>query len=245
AAKAAGQPLPSDRAKIPKVRHRDPDTGESILVPRGRARTDVLFRRLGESMEEEEFTDILQSTADPRAKRLLELLVSPKHMKWSLPRLAMEAGLSYEDVVLMIRNRNLGTGIIRMSSHAPDVMEDVAIDARSREVACPKCRGDKMVPKVIEETDEKTGKVTFAQAVDPTDGHLVFEKCLACDGAGIIRQIGDADSRKLMFETLKLTGRTAPLVVQQFNQAGSMEDAVASAHDVLDVPILKDSNGSD
>jgi len=67
----------------------------------------------------------------------------------------------------------------------------------------------------------------------------MWKKCLVCDGVGTIRQVGDADSRKLLFETMKLTGNRGPLVAIQNNNGGAptMEDSMASVRDVLDVKV--------
>jgi hypothetical protein len=231
--------------RLLKVVHIDPDTGERKMVPRGRARSDVIFRRLEQTVPRTELAHIMECCPDERAQRLFKMLVEPKYMKRTLPWMAQECGLAYQDVLVLIRNHHLGEGMIRMSAHAPQVMEDVAIDARSREVTCTNCRGYFIgeiasVPVMEAVVDEKTGRTTMTQSVDPVDGHLLFERCLVCDGVGTLRKVGDADSRKLLFETLKLTGQRGPLIAQQFNSGGatSMEDSVGAAHDALDLPAL-------
>jgi hypothetical protein len=234
--------------RLGKVIHIDPTTGERKLVPRGRARADVVFRRLEQAVPRAELAHIMECCSDERAQRLFKMLVEPKYLKRTLPWMAMECGLAYHDVLVLIRNHHLGEGLVRMSAHAPQVMEDIAVDARSREVTCGNCKGNLemingelvasvQVTEVVE--DEKTKRPKLLQKLDD-EGRPMWERCLVCDGLGTLRKVGDAESRKIMFETLKLTGQRGPLIAQQFNSGGasSMEDAVGAAHAALDIPAL-------
>lgn len=243
------RPFPNTRRSIPKVKRRDPVTGDLKLVPRkSDISRDPIFRRLEQSLDRDEFADILRSAPDERAKRLLAMVTNPKYIKWSLARMAMECGLSYAEVTMIIRAHHLGEGMLRMSAHAPKVMEDVAIDSMSREVTCAACKshmedGVASVP-VTESVYDTQTKRQVVQQLQDAEGHLRWERCLTCDGLGTLRKVGDADARKLMFDTLKLTGQRGPLVAIQNNNGGapSMEDTVAGARDVLDVPALKETN---
>jgi hypothetical protein len=225
---------------------KDPLTGDLKMVPRkSPPRKDSVFRRLEESVPREEMLAILGASADERAQVLLMKMMDPSCRKHSLPHLASLVGLSYPQVLQMITKFRLDEGMLRMSAHVPQVMEDVAVDAQSKEVTCGSCKGFKnadgiaVIPVVETIDDPESKKRVVVQRVDGA-GNLMWERCLVCDGVGTLRKIGDADSRKLLFETLKLTGRTAPLVVQQFNGAGgSMEDAVAATHQILDAQVVK------
>jgi hypothetical protein len=231
---------------MPKVNHKDPVTGATIRVNmKQRPNDDVIFRRLEHSMPRDEMAYIMECANDERAQRLMKTMLDPRFRKRTLPWMARECGLSYMDVVLLIKNHHIGDGTVRMARHVPQAMEDVAIDSLSKEVTCGNCRGYLInsvasVPVTEVVTDEQTGRQTIQQKLGP-DGASLWEKCLVCDGVGTLRKVGDADSRKILFETMGLTGRKGPLVVQQFN-TGSMEDTVGAAHDVLDVPALKESN---
>jgi len=44
-------------------------------------------------------------------------------------------------------NRDLGR--INMAKHLPQVMEDIAVDAVSREGACPRCDGEGQVGRLV------------------------------------------------------------------------------------------------
>jgi len=223
---------------------KDPKTGEMKLVPlKGLPRADKVFRRLEASIPREELVKAMDAAPDERAQQLLLRLLDPAFRTHSLPKLAKDVGLTYPQVLHYIQKYRLDEGLLKMSAHVPQVLEDVAIDSKSKEVTCPNCEGTKVVAvtEVVEDPDTK--KKVVLQRLDDK-GRPMWKKCLVCDGAGTIRQVGDADSRKLLFETMKLTGQRSPLVAIQQNLGGAaaMEDTMASVRDVLDVK-AEESNG--
>src|SRR5271156_3333306 len=208
---------------------RDPQTGELVLAPRKTPpRLDTVFRRLERSIPRQELEEIMATAPDERAQQLFRMLADPYIGKKSLPQLAKECGMTYPQVLQLITRYRMDQGMLRMTKHVGDVMEDVAIDAKSKEVTCPNCEGATKiaVTEIIDDPDK--GKKIIVQKLDD-EGVPIWKKCLVCDGAGIVRQVGDADSRKLMFESLKLTGR-GPGQMVQVNVGGgaTMEDTVAS-----------------
>lgn len=224
---------------------KDPATGETRLVARkSPPRQDKVFRRLEASVPREEWIAALGTSGDERAIHLMERMLDPNLGRASLPRLAADVGLTYAQALQIITKHRLGQGLLRMSSHVPQVLEDVAVDSKSREVTCGACRGYKVdgiaVVAVTETVDDPETKRKIVRQKLDDDARPMWERCLVCDGVGTLRKVGDADARKLLFETMKLTGRNAPLVVQQFNAAGaSMEDAVASVADAIDITPAK------
>jgi hypothetical protein len=200
---------------------KDKETGEWKVVPRsGPPRRDTYFRRLEDSIEKEELLQVLDASTDERAHHLMLRMLDPVIGKRTLPQLAKEVGLSYAQVLQLITRHNVEQGILAMAKRAPKVLEDVAIDSESKEVTCGQCKGTGQV----EESNE-AGETTHIQ-------------CFVCDGSGALRKVGDEAARKLMFETLKLTGRgTGPQVQVNVGSNQSMEDTMASVRDVLDVKV--------
>jgi hypothetical protein len=203
----------------------DPVTGIVKAVPRkSEPRKNVVFRRLEASVPRDEWAAAFEAaSSDERVQNLLGRFLDPSIGKRSLPQLAKEVGLTYPQVLKLITQYRLDQGLLKMSAHVPKVLDDIGIDAQSTQVPCPTCQGE----KVLRTIDRKTGEVTDERA------------CWCCDGTGKLRKVGDADSRKLMFETLQLTGRRGPLVAQQFINAGgqSPEDALETVSQVLDVKV--------
>jgi len=102
------------RRKLRKVTHIDPDTGEREIVNmKQRPNDDIVFRRLEHSMPRDEMAYIMECAGDERAQRLMKALVDPRYRKRTLPWMARECGLSYMDIVMLIRNHRIGDGTVR------------------------------------------------------------------------------------------------------------------------------------
>jgi hypothetical protein len=216
------------------------ENGDCKLVPRkSPPRKDKIFRRLEATVPREELLSALAAaSSDQRARTLFEMMLDPAFRTHSLPKLAKDVGLRYTDVLKLVRDYKLDQGLLAMASHLPQVMEDVAIDAKSKMVKCPACKGDGriVVTEQIEDPESEKKRVIVVPKLDE-NGAVVTEHCFTCDGEGKLRQTGDSDARKLLFESMKLTGQRAPLVAQQFNlgAAGTMEDDVERVQDALTV----------
>jgi hypothetical protein len=218
---------------------RDAATGELKLVPRkSPPRKDKVFRRLEQSVPREEWLQALEAAGDERAQHLMARMMDPSFAKHSLPQLAKDSGLTYPQLLKLITQHRLDQGLLRMSSHIPQVLEDVAVDSQSTMVPCPGCMGEGKLYDRVQETDD-AGQLVYDPTTKKPLMKTVESKCWSCDGVGKLRKIGDADSRKLMFDTLQLTGRKGPLVAQQFINAGgqSVEDALDTVASVLDVKV--------
>lgn len=204
-------------------------------------RKDKIFRRLEKSVPRVEMEAALAAAPSEKAHALLERMLDPAFRTHSLPKLAKDVGLRYTDVLKLIRDFRMDEGLLRMTGHLPQVMEDVAIDAKSRMVKCPACKGDGRIvlTEQVEDPQSEKKRLIVVPKLDE-EGAVVTEHCYTCDGSGELRQTGDADARKLLFESLKLTGQRGPLVAQQFNLgAGSaVEDDISQAQDVLDAEVV-------
>lgn len=129
--------------------------------------------------------------------------------KVSLATLCMRLGISWASLIEFHRNYNVQRGLLRAANHAPEIIEDVAGDSKSKNQGCKRCDGAGKLP-------------------DPTlsaDGDVHLTKpCPDCDGRGVVRVPGDQGSRTLLFEMLGLTGKAknGPMfqLNQQFNGSG-------------------------
>lgn len=190
-------------------------------------RNNTALARIEKSVPKAELERLLDQSDDPRAHHLVSLMfdISLKNVK--LPELARRAGLQYSEVLRMITLGRLGDGALAMSEHAPQVMEDVAIDAKSRIVECPTCGGSGEVSSVVKgEKEDEEEEPSVETSV-----------CGTCDGSGKLRKIGDIDARKLMFETLGLTNKGKGAMVNvNVNGAGlaTVEDDLDTAQKVID-----------
>jgi len=92
-------------------------------------------------------------------------------------------------------------------------MAHVAEDAKSKNVVCPRCDGMKI-----------------ARTPDGSE-----RSCPVCRGKGEIQTPGDKHARDIMFETMKLTSQSGPMVAIQQNFSGgddSMEAMFKSTQQI-------------
>jgi hypothetical protein len=127
--------------------------------------------------------EALMVSGDERYFRLHDALHDDVYRHVSPGTLCRKLGVSWLDLVNLWWKHNVLLGRIRMLNHLPDVMEDIALDALSRQVPCPKCDGIGYI------------------ALDS-----IRYTCLECDGVGRVREPGNAHARRLLFEILGLIG---------------------------------------
>jgi hypothetical protein len=167
--------------------HRDKN-GRSIPV---RADRDPVVKFFFEHVPRSDFDDAMQLSGDKRFHRLYDALHDDAYRNMSAGTLCRRFGISWLDLMNLWWQYNLNLGLIIMSNNLPQVMEDIAIDALSREVACPRCDG-------IGTLDENG-----------------LRTCPACKGAGEVRVPGDEHARRLCLKIAKLMDREAIVRVQQ------------------------------
>jgi hypothetical protein len=84
-------------------------------------------------------------------------------------------------------------GLMRAAQHLPEIIEQVAVDAKSRDQACKVCNGTGMIESTI--------------------GKKKSRECVVCEGRGTKYVLGDIDRLKLLFETFGLSGKGGGLNV--------------------------------
>jgi hypothetical protein len=142
------------------------------------ARKQALFRQLEASAGREEIATSLVAADNPRASRLLDMMLDPAYEGLSFGQMCSRAGLSGGEAMRLICQRQVAAGTIRMAYHLPDIMEDVALRALEHDVICAKCAGD---------------------------GNVSGAPCADCRGSGQVRVLGDCRAVRLVFEILGLT----------------------------------------
>lgn len=162
----------------------------------------------------------LEVSNDPRYNMLLAAINNPRFVNCSFAELCRKCRMSIQDVVEIWRNHLKTQGIVRMMGHMPDIMEDVAVDGKSRTVTCYMCQG--------------IGKLE-GQEVNKVKNPI----CPECHGDGIVRLKGDKDARMLAFETVGL--RKSGTAINNVNMLNfnkglpSMEDQISDIDHVFDV----------
>ncbi len=195
-----------------KIKDRD-----GRIMPR-QASQDLDMRAFVDSVKElglgEEFHECLADQEEQKFKTLRALMFDVRYRHLSFAAKCRQSRVTLTDLNNIWKDYNLQKGMIRMATHTPQVMEDVAVDAKSRIVACVKCQGLGVI------------------------GEAGNQPCPDCFGEGKIRVAGDSESRKLMFETMGLAGKKGPMVAiqQNFGSGESLESLVGTAQKLLKPP---------
>lgn len=137
----------------------------------------------------DELLIILRKQSDERFQRLCDLILSHGSTREkALVTLVLEAGLTYAELATAIIETQRIESVMMASRHTPAIIEDMAIDARSRNDMCTQCGGTGI-------DKETTGA------------------CAKCSGRGTIRVVGDAQSRAKLLDVTGLTSRDRGTVV--------------------------------
>jgi len=123
----------------------------------------------------------------PKARRLLECLCTPKYRSWKAGTIARRCGMTAAEIAGIWRDYKYFTAMIAFIGAIPDVARDVAEDAKSTRVCCPRCDGAGVM---LVGRDQKTEV-----------------ECVQCEGAGTVRKFGNSDARKLIFEAVGITAK--------------------------------------
>jgi hypothetical protein len=172
---------------------------------------DVPMRRFWDGVEHDKLELILGE--QDKYSTFIAALHDPAYSGLTFPTICRKFGVTLHELQSIYTDGMRQMSLLQLSSSLPRIMEDVAEDAKSKQVVCPRCDGEKVLIEVVER-DEK-GKPK----------KIKERSCPVCEGAGKVRQSGDKHARDLVFESMKLTGQKGPLVAinQQFNNDSNLD----------------------
>lgn len=179
--------------------------------------SDALLKRMGEFIPRDDLASALsRASDDARIAALAVRLIDPNFATTKLTKLANDLGLRYTDVVDGFRRAKLDEGMLRMFIRVPDILEDIAEDARTKIDACPRCDGEGEI--------HKRGKSVT---------------CPQCKGVGELRTPGDNEARRLTLEAAGIIGKRGGFA-QQINigTVGGLEDVLRSGQQALAAPTV-------
>lgn len=156
---------------------------------------------------------ILSRSNDERMQRLSRLLLDPVDLmgqKVSLAAQAVACGVSDVEISNVFVKAIKAEGFIRQAKHLPDLMEQAAIDAKSKFEDCKKCGGA---------------------------GSIGDKVCEKCSGSGTVYVLGDTTRLRMIFETYGLLskGGGINIGVNVANPPSSSETLPALAGSLLSI----------
>ena len=163
--------------------------------------SDHPLREFWEAVDKDLMNQALCESGDERAVNLASILMTPGRRNLSFAAACRESGVTLQQLNDLWRKHNLAVGMVKMATHLPKVMEDVAVDAQSTYVVCPRCDGLGQITRAIR---AKSGAVVETDTL-----------CPQCKGAREIRQPGDKSARDLTFKAVGLVKETPTVAIQQ------------------------------
>jgi hypothetical protein len=168
-----------------------------------------------------EFKEALTYSKDPKYQMLLYAINNPRMRECSFALLCKRCGLSLSEVASLWKDHNMSIGMMRAMGHVPQVMEDIAIDSKSRVVDCTRCSGE--------------GKLH-----NELYNNMLHAICPECHGDGKIRIVGDKDARGLLYESVglrKTGGINQNMNINVGGSMPSMEDVISDAEKAMDISV--------
>lgn len=201
----------------------------------GQAHLDLPMQRFWERCNIPQLEDALALSTEKRWTELLRVMHHPITRNWSMTRIAKRCGLTLGDLTKFWRDSRMQQAMLITSDALPGVMQNIADDASNRKHACPRCDGYGTL------LNDRAGNSNYPQALDDSPQTPVFEgavgtslnseqplrPCPECRGTGEVTARGDNDARKLLLEVGGVTGKKAPVIMNQHNHfPGSVENFV-------------------
>jgi len=149
---------------------------KTLVAP---ARKQSVFRQLEADLTAREIAKALVVSANPRAHRVLDMMLDSAYSHLSFGQLCSRAGVSAAEVLRLFFQQQIVEGMIRMARHLPQIMEDTALAAMGRTEACGEC------------------VATWRTGGSP---------CPHCSGTGEIRMPGDLRATRLVLQAMGILG---------------------------------------
>lgn len=183
------------------------------------ASRDLPMRRFIENVPETEFSEALRDNPDPKFALFYQARMDPAYINVSFSELCRKFQISLADVDDMWRKHQLHKGMIAMMNQVPQILTDVAEDAKTHMEFCQKCDGTGVIPDgVVEEGTEADTRT-----------------CPRCAGLGEVKVIGDKAARDLVFESIGLIGKKVPFnaIQMNFGLDSGLEDVLMSTSKLI------------
>jgi|SRR6267142_5579185 len=195
----------------PKMRYRGTAkaTAMSLFATAARCKMETPEQR-------ETIALIFRLSDKPAIQALAQDAMNPIFKRTSFAALAERHALNIHMLSDEFKAIMRSDGLMRAAQHLPEIIEQTAIDAKSKDVKCRACKGTGSI-----EREDK------------------LEICSKCDGAGTVYVLGDADRLKMIFETFGLTGKGGGVNILNLTKVGGHESMSELSESIA--PLLEGS----
>jgi hypothetical protein len=151
---------------------------------------------------------VLNLSPDQRMRFLAQHALDPVFDRTSFATLCDKFNVSYVQVAKAYKELKHSEGLLRAADHLPEIMEQVAQDAKGKTQACPKCNG---------KTEE--GKV-----------------CPACSGSGTVYVAAEVERLRLLFDMVepRQKGPSVNIDLRNTDKTEKLSDLYATVDGIVE-----------
>jgi hypothetical protein len=192
-------------------------SGRGLVPATSQGAKDVPYNAYLQELNPRQSPEIqfaLAASGDVRFHEFLERLDKPAHKNWSLATIAKSCDISLPQFHQFWQDAQKNIALARAQSAIPNVIADMAQDARSKKMTCSRCDG--------------YGHVTDNSKSDDVNGNKPLRICPNCKGEGEVLEVGNTHARDKLLEVtgmVKKGGGAAVQITQNFGGMG-IESAV-------------------
>jgi hypothetical protein len=183
--------------------------GRAQANPIARALFGVPWGRMEPRERREEVALVLRRSDSEKLRFLAERALDPTHDRTSFATLCSQFDLSYKQIAQAYKEIKHSEGLLRVADHIPALMEQVAVDAKSKTDRCFTCAGSGTV----------------------SDG----KPCKDCQGKGTRYTPGEVERLKLVFDMIEPRHKPGISVnIDQRGQQASTDDLRGSISGIIE-----------
>ena len=152
----------------------------------------------------------LAATPDPRFQEFVNRILTPRYKRVSMQAIAKACHISLIEFNKWWQTASGQCSIAMAQTASVDITGDMIEDARTRDAACERCDGLRVV-NAPAGLPLSTPGYERTQTVDEATGFPMIQwsrTCPVCGGTGKIRKVGDERSRDRVLEMAGLVNRT-------------------------------------
>lgn len=195
-----------------------------------RALFGVPWGRMEPRERREEVALVLRLSDSEKMRFLAQHALDPIHDRTSFATLCDKFNVSYKQVAEAYKTVKQSEGLLRAASHLPDLMEQVAVDAKSKTEQCFPCSGTGHVLDATADAKAKKEAEERGEEHEP-----VTRVCTVCKGIGKVYIPGEVERLKLVFDMIEPRVKAGVNVtIDQRGQNASIDDLRGSISGIIE-----------
>lgn len=196
-----------------------------------RALFGVPWGRMEPRERREEVALVLRLSDSEKMRFLAQHALDPIHDRTSFATLCDKFNVSYKQVANAYKEVKQSEGLLKAASHLPALMEQVAVDAKSKTEECFPCGGTGKILDSVADTKAKKEAEERGEEHEP-----ITKVCGVCKGNGTIYIPGEVERLKLVFDMIepRVKGPAINIDLSNHEKSERLEDLASSVSGIVD-----------